>query len=1545
MDSLHIPITGDNQNFLNALNGAREGVRSTARDIEQSGLSIEQMFNRIQRAAALSLAGFSVQEFIQKVVQVRGEFQQLEVAFTTMLGSAEKANALMQQLTKTAAVTPFDLQGVTQGAKELLAYGIEAEKVNDTLVHLGDIAAGLSLPLNDLVYLYGTTMTQGRMFTQDLRQFMGRGIPIAEELAKQFGVTKDKVGELVTAGKVGAEEFNKAIMSMSSEGGKFAGLMEAQSKTITGQISNIEDAIDSMFNNIGQQSEGIINDSLSAVASLVENYEKVGEVILGVITTYGVYKAAVMTVTALQALQTAGIGALTAAETIHYGWLVLVQKAQALLNATMLANPYVLAATAVAGLTAAIIFLNDSTNVEQEATESLNNTMDELAKTQEEYNKKTEEAITLAQNDSAATSDREGAMQLLIARYPEIIKKYIDEEGHLLNILQLKKEIAALDGKLQREEISNTLKGNAEQARKYASAIARYRNARASGRDATPEDAKLYSEAVSKYLKDTGKSRFGNVDPLRIEQYFRTTAQNADKKYARNLTENRITDFTTKGGGLEKYSDAQLKALQKRLRDAQTNDKKKTAVFISDLNDYLTYADRESLLTRVDGMISARNQPRSTPAQRKAALKKELNDAKKALADFDKSSTRYTANEAEKERKRLLDAVDTAEKAYKAAGGTTSTKRGRSTTNNKQKQEQTERERNQRAYETKQREFAKQREQLETTLSQSYVDIEEDTKARELAQIKHDHEQEMAQFESQKQEYIRKKIELEEAKAKAEGKTYKSPANAEDVLSKDEAKQFANLMANIKTKQQKEIRDYQQAETDALNDYLVQYGTYQQQKLAIAKQYAERIRKASTEGEKMTLEKERDNKIAAVDANQMAMNVDWSQTFSGVGNVLSDIARETLREVKDYMNTDEFKKLSPEGKKAYTDLAAKLQQEGAGEATSPFNFKIWGTIAKNVEDYQKSVVALKTAEDEHTQAVERRKKAEEDLQKAVTEDAKAIAQANLERAQADENETAEAQRKAEENKNRSQQELKENTDKASKGLSDFTSALSEVSNGTLYGFANGITKLITSIGGASKGLSELGGKVGGIIGAILQIIDALGDDPAQFIEDLLDKIANVIEKVLEDLPRIITSVLEGVGNIVTGVVKGVAGMFGADLSGIFGGGTENFDAAVEKWGWLLDTWKDNLEYEKELMKEAYGTKVTDIQRKTEADLRQTQQAAASLYRGWASDGAGWFSHSNGYKANRDAEWGYLWQYDQELAKRIGLIGFNDSIFGKLMLAGGNISNLFDLSAKELKELKNNNSQFWQSLSEEARKYLDQIIELEDEIEELRKETMEQLTATSFDSMVSDFHSAMMTMDSDEKTLADNLQKYLQNAILSSIIAEKYKPEIEKWYKMFAAFMEDGMLTGEEERMLHKGGSFKDITTGEMMNANGWDNITAQGLAERNMLRDRFGWGDASTYNQEASTGAWQSLGEETGQELNGRFAALQVSGEKIADGIEQTVTMLTVISTLSQERNTTVAEIRNLMIFANAYLEDILKVNKEYYAEFKRQLDKIEKSK
>ena len=294
MAGLKFDITGDNGNMLSALQGVQNGVKQTQRVVEQSGQGIEQVFSKVQSAAAAAAGAFSAKELVRNVLEVRGQFQQLEVAFTTMLGSADKANDLMSQLVRTAATTPFDLKSVSEGAKQLLAYGTQADEVNGTLIRLGDIAAGLSIPLNDLVYLYGTTMTQGRMFTQDLRQFQGRGIPIADELAKIFGVTKDKVGELVTAGKVGAAEVQQAIENMTNAGSRFGGLMEAQSHTITGQISNIEDAIDSMFNDIGKANEGVINDALGGVSYLVEHWKEIGQIVLNVAAAYGIAKAAVV---------------------------------------------------------------------------------------------------------------------------------------------------------------------------------------------------------------------------------------------------------------------------------------------------------------------------------------------------------------------------------------------------------------------------------------------------------------------------------------------------------------------------------------------------------------------------------------------------------------------------------------------------------------------------------------------------------------------------------------------------------------------------------------------------------------------------------------------------------------------------------------------------------------------------------------------------------------------------------------------------------------------------------------------------------------------------------------------------------------------------------------------------------------------------------------------------------------------------------------------------------------------------------------------------
>ena len=304
MASIKFDITGDNSSVLKAFRGVQDGVSQTARVVEQQGQSIENVFNRIKSVASVAFAGFTAKEIISTLGTVRGEFQQFEIAFETMLGSGQKAKGMISDLANLAATTPFDMKGVVNGAKQLLAYGFAANEITETMRRLGDVSAGLGLNLQDLTWLYGTTMVQGRLFTRDLMQFTGRGIPLTEELAKQFGVTKDKVSELVTAGKVGFPEVKKAIESLTNEGGKFGGLMEKQSHSITGQISNIQDTIEMAINDLGTQTEGLMNDALDITSKVIDHWKEIGEVILAAASAIGLYKAMAVSVAAFDTATT-----------------------------------------------------------------------------------------------------------------------------------------------------------------------------------------------------------------------------------------------------------------------------------------------------------------------------------------------------------------------------------------------------------------------------------------------------------------------------------------------------------------------------------------------------------------------------------------------------------------------------------------------------------------------------------------------------------------------------------------------------------------------------------------------------------------------------------------------------------------------------------------------------------------------------------------------------------------------------------------------------------------------------------------------------------------------------------------------------------------------------------------------------------------------------------------------------------------------------------------------------------------------------------------
>lgn len=291
---LHFEALFDDSELRAGAQRAQAELRGIGTAAEAEVLKMDGLMGKLAASAAGLFAVDKIKDFVSQLALVRGEYQQLEVAFETMLGSKSKADALMGQLIDTAATTPFEMSEVAEASKMLLAYGMEGDKVNETLIRLGDIAAGLSMPLKDLAFLYGTTMVQGRLYTQDLNQFLGRGIPLADELAKQFGKNKSEVKKLVEEGKIGFPEVQKAIEALTGEGSKFGGLMEKQSKTIKGQLSNIEDAWEQMFNEIGKSQEGNISGVLDITGKLIENWRTIGKVVLSVVAIYGAYKAATM---------------------------------------------------------------------------------------------------------------------------------------------------------------------------------------------------------------------------------------------------------------------------------------------------------------------------------------------------------------------------------------------------------------------------------------------------------------------------------------------------------------------------------------------------------------------------------------------------------------------------------------------------------------------------------------------------------------------------------------------------------------------------------------------------------------------------------------------------------------------------------------------------------------------------------------------------------------------------------------------------------------------------------------------------------------------------------------------------------------------------------------------------------------------------------------------------------------------------------------------------------------------------------------------------
>ena len=390
------------------------------------------------------LGGYSIKEFLSSMIRVRGEFQSMQTAIETMVGK-DVAGQLIPQIKELAKISPLTMSDMVGAEKMMLGFNIQAEDTIKYLKAISDISMGESSKFNSLTLAFSQMSAAGKLMGQDLNQMINAGFNplqiISEKTGKSIATLKDEMSK----GAVSAEMVQQAFIDATSAGGKFYNMSENASKTINGQLSMMQDALDSVFNELGTKSESVIMDGIQMTTSLIQNYETVGKILAGLVVTYGTYRTAVMLVTAAESKHTLVEIGLTNAR-------ILARKAQLALNAAMLTNPYVLLATAVVGLGAAMWTFYDSATEAEKAQRRFNERQEEAKKLEDERKRKIDGLIQSSRDIALTDLQRGESLAELRKEYREIFAQYDIETIKLADILKLKQQIAEEDAKRAGEE-------------------------------------------------------------------------------------------------------------------------------------------------------------------------------------------------------------------------------------------------------------------------------------------------------------------------------------------------------------------------------------------------------------------------------------------------------------------------------------------------------------------------------------------------------------------------------------------------------------------------------------------------------------------------------------------------------------------------------------------------------------------------------------------------------------------------------------------------------------------------------------------------------------------------------------------------------------------------------------------------------------------------------------------------------------------------------------------------------------------------------------
>lgn len=1364
-----------------------------------------------------------LKQVASNVVSTAGMFQKYESVLTNALnGSSDKAKAYLSDINSFAAKTNFQLNELTDDFIKFVNRGVTPSM--DAMRKMGDFTNTVAKPFDQL--------TEAILDINNPERWKEFGVRVQTEGNKVKLSFRDMTVECDRT----VESVMKAVEQFGSMKG-VEGSTEAISKTIEGQMSNLEDTITTALAEIGLANQDLISGSISAVDTIVKNYGIIGKSVLALVEIYGVYRAGLLINTIVEQGSVKSIWAkITATKA--------ATLAQATYNKVLMMNPYVLAGAAVVSLGIAMWTLADNTSIAEKAQERFNKKQEEAAKQEQERRQKIESLIQSSRDIALADLQRGQSLAELRKEYPKIFAQYDIETIKLADILKLKQQIAEEEAKRAGEKRAKEFSDIESEIKYYENLLKSL-----SGQ-----------QGVDGYVK--------KLKELRAERdvMLQEKGKGISEQFISNLKDVDISEF-----------DRYISELEKRIRGKGENGTVKLRLPIDikgTLSDEAIYnvKDIKTLIDTAKSVKQTRidsEKNKTTYKQDYEKAKKDWDDAKKKLSEIEKNKSKFTSKLYEEAKKR----VETTEKAYKNLGGIT----GSSLIKQEKAAEKQKKE---------QKKTAEELLSLRRQNQQDEINLMREGTEKKLKQIDLDYQKQIDAIRKQEEEW---------SKA-GNGK-----------LTDKQAQKISEAYTNAESMRDKDISDVTggqlKAEQQALNDYLKEYGTFQQQKLAIAQEYAEKIRKAQEENgvnsaQVKLLEKQRDVAIQNKETEAIKANIDWVTVFGEFGSMFSDMVKPALDEAKKYVRTDKFKNSDQASQKSLIDAISQMEKSLGG--TSGVNFK---KLGEDVKAYQTAEQNRIYAVETETDALEKLQKAQEDYAKAQkdgTESEKQAAANALETAQQNADIASANVKTQTDIANQAQQNVSDTATKLKASMENILGGLQQLSSGGLYDAYSGIIKTVNGfkdvIGKTSESLKEVP-----IVGWILSIIDVLKDGLSNLVGGLLDAVLNAVSGIIGDVlsgdlfVTIGRSLRDGIGNILNAIsFGGFNSLFGIGVN------AKEVQETIDRLTNRNETLQTAIEDLTDEMKASRGMKSVESYK----EAVKYQEEVNKNYLQIAKEQAGYHKSHGSWQH-------YLKWTDEMLEHARKATGMQDF---------SGTDSLWNLTPEQMKALRSD-VWLWDIMEssgkggygERVTDKLDDYIEQAGKLEELTDSLYEGLIGMSFDSMYDSFVSSLMDMEKSAEDFADDISKYFMQAMLSNAIGEQFSDKLRAWYDKFGeAMKDDGTLDNNERKeLMDEYMGYVDEAMklrDELAAATGYDKISQESTS------------------QSASSKGFQEMSQDTGEGLNGRFTALQIAGEEIKNQNiiqSQSLNLLTVkadaLLSIDTETRNIADDTRDLI--AQSYLE------------------------